>query len=285
MILVTGSTGLIGSEVLRRLSQAGVPARALTRDMKKARQMPVVTWVGGDLGKPETLPEAFEGTKTLFLLTHYLEDMVELQHNAIAAARAAGVNHVVKVSAFAASAHSKAPIGRWHYQIEKELEEAGLGWTFLRPHHFMQNLLAQAEYVIKDGVIYSASGDGKIPYVDGRDVAAVAAVTLTTPEHHHGKKYVLTGSEAMSYRQAAEIISAVIGKPLRFVDESPDEARARRVREGIPPAVIESILAIAAYQRAGGKTVTITSTIADLTGRPPLTVAEFVREHASSFRG
>jgi uncharacterized protein YbjT (DUF2867 family) len=211
--------------------------------------------------------------------------MVELQHNAIAAARAAGVEHVVKVSAFAASGHSRAPIGRWHYQIEKELEESGLAWTLLRPHHFMQNLLAQAEYVIKEGVIYSPSGDGQIPYVDARDVAAVAAVILAAPERHRGKTYVVTGSEAISYRQAAEIISAVIGKPVRFVDESPDQARARRIREGIPPSVIESILAIGAYQRAGGKTVTITSTIADLTGRPPLTVAEFVREHASSFRG
>jgi uncharacterized protein YbjT (DUF2867 family) len=148
----------------------------------------------------------------------------------------------------------------------------------------MQNLLAQAQYVINEGVIYSASGDGKIPYVDGRDVAAVAVVALTTPGHQ-GKKYVLTGSEAISYRQAAEIIGAVIGKAVRFVDETPDEARARRVREGVPPAVIESVLAIAEYQRAGGKTVTITSTIAELTGRPPRTVDEFVREHASSFRG
>jgi uncharacterized protein YbjT (DUF2867 family) len=285
VILVTGSTGLIGSEVLRRLSQAGVPARALTRDLKKARQMPGVTWVGGDLGKPETLGGAFEGTTTLFLLTHYLEDMVELQHNAIAAARAAGVQHVVKVSAFAASDHSKAPIGRWHYQVEKELEESGMAWTFLRPHHFMQNLLAQSDYVINDGAIYSPSGDGKIPYVDAHDVAAVAAVILAAPEHHRGKTYVLTGSEAISYRQAAGIISDVIGKPVRFVDESPDQAQARRIREGIPPAVIESILAIGAYQRAGGKTVTITNTIADLTGRAPITVAEFVREHASSFQG
>jgi len=282
MILVTGSTGLIGGEVLRRLSERGVPARALTRDLKKAQHIPGITWVAGDLGKPETLPVAFEGAKTLFLLTHYLDDMVALQHNAIAAARAAGMTHVVKVSAFAASDHSKAPIGRWHYQVEKELQESGLGWTMLRPHHFMQNLLAQAEYVKKDGAIYSPSGDGKIPYVDGRDVGAVAAVTLTTPGHE-GKKYVLTGSEAISYRQAAEIIAAVIGKPVRFVDESPDQARARRVREGVSPAVIESVLAIGAYQRAGGKTVTITSTIADLTGRPPRTVAEFVREHASSF--
>ena len=284
MILVTGGTGGIGSELLRLLSQAGVGARALTRNPQKAQKLPGITWVAGDLARPETLTTAFEGAKTLFLLTSYYEDMVELQHNAIAAARAAGVTHVVKVSAFAASDHSKAPIGRWHYQVEKELQESGMGWTILRPHHFMQNLLAQAEYIGKEGVVYSASGDGKIPYIDLRDIAAVAFVTLTQPGHV-GKKYVLTGSEAMSYRQAAEIIGAAIGKPLRFVDESPEEARARRVREGLPPAVIESALAIAAYQRAGGKTVTITSTVADLTGRPPRTVAEFAREHAAAFRG
>ena len=284
MILVTGGTGAVGRELLRLLSQAGIATRALTRNPQKAPTLPGITWVGGDLAKPETLTPAFEGAQKLFLLTSYYEDMVTLQHNAIAAARAAGVTHVVKVSAFAASDHSRAPIGRWHYQVEKELEDSGLGWTILRPHHFMQNLLAQAEYIVKDGVVYSASGDGKIPYIDPRDIAAVAFVTLTQPGHL-GKKYVLTGGEAISYRQAAEIISGVIGKPVRFVDESPDEARARRIREGLPPAVTESALAIAAYQRAGGKTVTITSTIADLTGRPPRTVPEFVREHASSFRG
>jgi uncharacterized protein YbjT (DUF2867 family) len=284
MILVTGGTGAVGSELLRLLSKAGAATRALTRNPQRAQKLPGITWVAGDLAKPETLTTAFEGAQKLFLLTSYYEDMVTLQHNAIAAARAAGVTHVVKVSAFAASDHSRAPIGRWHYQVEKELQESGMGWTILRPHHFMQNLLAQAEYVIKDGVIYSASGDGQIPYIDPRDIAAVAFVTLTQPGHV-GKKYVLTGGEAISYRQAAEIIGATIGKAVRFVDESPEQARARRVREGLPPAVIESALAIAAYQRAGGKTVTITNTVADLTGRPPKTVGEFVREHADAFRG
>ena len=198
MILVTGGTGEIGSEVLRLLSQAGIPARALTRKLQKAQALAGITWVAGDLARPETLTTAFEGARTVFLLTHYLEDMVELQHNAIAAARAAGVSHVVKVSAFAATPHSRAPIGRWHYQVEMELQESGLAWTMLRPHHFMQNLLAQAEYVVKDGAIYSPSGDGKIPYVDARDVAAVAFVTLTQPGHH-GKTYVVTGSEAISF--------------------------------------------------------------------------------------
>ena len=284
MILVTGGTGSIGSELLRLLSQAGVATRALARNPQKGQRLPGVTWVAGDLAKPETLPAVFEGAQKLFLATSYYEDMVDLQHNAIAAARAAGVTHVVKVSAFAASGHSRAPIGRWHYQVEKELQESGMDWTILRPHHFMQNLLAQAEYVAKQGVVYSASGDGKIPYLDPRDIATVAFVTLTQPGHL-GKKYVLTGGEAISYREAAEIIGATVGKPVRFVDESPEQARERRVREGLPPAVIESALAISAYQRAGGKTVTITSTIADLTGRPPRTVAAFVREHAAAFRG
>ena len=129
MILVTGGTGLIGGEVLRLLSQAGIPARALLRNPNKARILPGITWAVGDLVRPETLTTVFEGAKTVFLLTHYFEDMVELQRNAIAAARAAGVTHVVKVSAFAASDHSKAPIGRWHYQVEKELQDSGMAWT------------------------------------------------------------------------------------------------------------------------------------------------------------
>jgi uncharacterized protein YbjT (DUF2867 family) len=284
MILVTGGSGTIGGELLRLLSHAGISSRAVTRNVGKARPLRGVTWVNGDLARPDTLAPAFEGAQKLFLLTSYYEDMVELQHSAIVAAREAGVTHVVKVSAFAATGHSRAPIGRWHYQVEQELEASGLGWTILRPHHFMQNLLAQAEYVVKEGTIYSASGDGKIPYVDARDIASVAFVTLTQPGHL-GKIYVVTGSEAISYRRAAEIIGESIGKPVRFVDETPEQARARRVREGLPPSVVESALAIAAYQRAGGKTVTITSTVADLTGRPPRTVAEFVREHAAAFRG
>ena len=284
MILVTGGTGLVGGEIVRLLSQNGTAARALVRNPKNAKNLPVITWVTGDLAKPETLPAAFEGAKTLFLISSISEDTVALQHNAIEAAREAGVTHIVKLSAFGASNHSKAPISLWHYQIEQEIQESGMEWTILRPHHFMQNLLTQTDYIINDGVVYSDSGDGKIPFIDARDIAAVATVTLTKPGHY-GKKYVITGSEALSYRQATEIISNTIGKPLRFVDESPDAARARREREGYPPAIIESFLATSAYQRAGGKTVTITNVVSDLTGRPPRTFSEFARDHAALFRG
>jgi uncharacterized protein YbjT (DUF2867 family) len=284
MILIIGSTGYIGSEVVRLLSQAGVPARALARNPDKVQKLPGITSVTGDLAKPETLAAAFAGCTKLFLLTGNVENATELQHNAIAAARQAGVAHVVKLSAFGASSHSNSLIGRWHYQIEKELQESGLAWTMLRPHHFMQNLLAQAENIIQDGVVYSASGDGKIPFIDTRDIAAVAVVTLTRPGHT-GKKYVITGSEALSYRQATEIIGTAIGKRLRYIDESFDEARARLTQAGQPSWLIEGTLALAAYQRAGGPTETITSVVADLTGKPPRTFAEFARDHAAVFGG
>jgi len=283
MILVTGGTGLIGKDILRLLSKAGVPSRALARNPQKGEKLPGITWVAGDLARPETLPMAFEGAKTLFLNSAISEDLVALQNNGVAAARSAGVRLIVKLSAFGASDHSKAPICLMHYQVEKEIQNSGMEWTMLRPHHFMQNLLAQAQYIIKEGVVYSASGDGKIPYIDARDIAAVAAVTLSKPGHA-GKKYVVTGSEALSYRQAAEIIGRTIGKQLRFVDESPEQSRARRQREGYPPKIIESALAISAYQRAGGKTETITSVVADLTGKSPRTVSEFAREHAAAFQ-
>ncbi len=283
MILVTGSTGLIGGEVVRLLSQAGVPARALVRNRSPQAERPGITSVLGDLSQPETLSSAFAGCATLFLLTGNGQDAAALQGNAIAAARRAGVAHVVKLSAFGASPHSNSLIGRLHHQVERELQETGLAWTMLRPHHFMQNLLSQADNIISEGVVYSSSGDGRIPFVDTRDIAAVAVVTLTRPGHA-GKKYVITGSEALSYRQATDILGQAIGRPLRFVDEPFEQARARLTRAGQPSWLVDSLLAIAAYQRAGGPSETITSVVADLTGRPPRTFAEFARDYAAAFQ-
>src|SRR5713101_6336242 len=137
-------------------------------------------------------------------------------------------------------------------------------------------------HIINQGVVYSSSGDGRIPFVDTRDIAAVAAVTLTG-QGHTRKKYVVTGSEALSYRQATDILGEAIGKPLRFIDETFDEARARLTRAGQPAWLVDSLLAIAAYQRAGGPTERITGVVADLPRKPPRTFAAFARDHAVAF--
>jgi len=173
----------------------------------------------------------FAGCSKLFLLTGNSENAAELQRHALTAARQAGSLRWLKASAFWRVAHSNSMIGRMHYRIETELQESGLAWTMLRPHHFMQNLLGQADNIIKDDVVYSSSGDGKIPFVDTRDIAGVAVVTLThrgTPRRSTSSR----GVKAISYRQATAILGQAIARPLRFIDEPFDEARARLTGAG-----------------------------------------------------
>jgi len=143
MIVVTGATGTIGRKLLRLLADQGAQVKALSRNPPDAETRPGITWVAADLANREALPGILAGAERLFLLTGNNEDMVRLQKNAIAAAQETGVAHVVKLSALGASDHSKSVIGVWHYNVERALQAAGLAWTILRPHVFMQNLLEQ----------------------------------------------------------------------------------------------------------------------------------------------
>ncbi len=284
MIVVTGATGHIGSELVRLLSRKDVSVRAVTRDPHRAQSLPGVDWVKGDLRDTLSLTNLFRGADRMFLLTSNSEDMRTLQVGAIQAARDAGVARIVKGSALGASDHSKSPIGRAHYEVESALQESGMAWTILRPHVFMQNFLDMAATIAREEKIRAASGSGKIPFIDARDIAAVAAVTLTSAGHE-GKKYVLTGPEALSYGEIAKIIGAAIGRRVDYVAESPEEARERLVRAGALPWMIESMLALAAYQRAGGPTAVVSEAVTELLGRPPGSFSQFVRDYISAFRG
>lgn len=283
-ILVFGATGHIGGELISMLSSEGVSAVAVARAPERARPLPGIRWAKGDLADPASLDGLFDGVKTMFLLTGNGPDLATLQLTAIRAAVKSGVEYVVKLSALGASDHSKSPIGRAHYEAEQALIGAGMRWAILRPHAFMQNLLDQAPAIVRDRRIFAASGDGKIPFVDTRDIAAVAAVTLTH-SGHDGKKYVLTGPEALSYFDVARILSDVVGRPITYVPLSIEEARERMTRAGDPPWAIDGILALAAYQRAGGPTALVYDTVQEILGRPPRSLAEFVKDHAKTFRG
>jgi uncharacterized protein YbjT (DUF2867 family) len=262
MIVVTGATGKIGRELMRLLSERREAVQAVAHT---------------DLAQPDRLASAFAGAEKLFLLTANSEDMVRLQKNAVEAARKFGVRHVVKLSALGATDHSKSVIGLWHYNVERVLRESGLAWTFLRPHAFMDNLLDQRDNIAREGVVYSPAGEGRVPLIDTRDIAAAAAVTLTQPGHE-GKIYTLTGPQSLSYRQATEILSRVIGRPLKYVPESEDDAWVRLRRAGLPVWQIAAFLTIAAYQREGGLTEKVTPTLEQLIGRPARTFEQFARE-------
>lgn len=282
MIVVTGATGTIGSRVLRLLSEQGIPIRAVSRNPRRGESLPHVEWAEADLEESATLPSIFEGAKRLFLLTGNAQSMVRLQKNAIDAAVEAGIEHVVKLSARGAHPGSKSAIGRWHYEVETHLKAAGPTWTMLRPHVFMQNLLGQADRIRKQGEIRAASGEGRIPFVDTRDIADVATRVLT--EDGHGKEtYILTGGEAIDYHQVAGTLGTATRQDVEYVPESFDETRARLEEEGLPDWLIDSKLALAWYHRAGGETARTTRDVYDVTGHPPRTIVQFVYDRIEAF--
>jgi uncharacterized protein YbjT (DUF2867 family) len=284
LVTVTGSSGTIGTELVSLLSAAGAPTRAVLRNPDKARPLPHIAWLQADLRDAGLLEPALAGTKRLFLLTGNDPGFGRTQLGIVRAAGELGVGHIVKASALGASDHSKSWIGRDHWEVEQAIQRSGMQWTMLRPHAFMQNWLGDlAESVKQEGVIYSPIGDGRVPFIDTRDIAAVAAEVLLHPEAHLGKKYVLTGGEAVGYADVAAALAAVTGRMVSYRPISMEEARSRMAARGASPEAIDALLAISAYQKEGGPTATVSPTVERLLGRPPRSIREFVRDYAEQF--
>lgn len=284
VITVTGSTGHIGSELVRLLSAAGAPTRAVLRNVNRIRPTSHVAWIQADLTDPDVLEPTLAGTASLFLLSDNAPGFGELQIAILQAAQREGVRHVVKLSALGASDHSKSTIAREHWTVEQALQQMDLSWTILRPHSFMQNWLDDvAASVRAEGVIYSPIGDAVVPFIDTRDIAAVAAEALLHPEAHAGRRYFLTGGEAVGFADIARALSEVTGKTVSYWPITIEAVRAQLEAKGTPAELVEAMLAILTYQRAGGPTATVSDKAEQILGRPPRSVADFVRDHAKWF--
>ncbi|MGH7475301.1 MAG: SDR family oxidoreductase [Longimicrobiales bacterium] len=284
VITVTGSTGTIGSELVRLLSDAGAPTRAVFRNTRGIRPLSGVVWLQADLRDAALLEPALAGTTRLFLLTDNTPGFGRLQIAVLRAAESLGVEHVVKLSALGASNHSNSTIAREHWEVEQALQQSAMTWTILRPHAFMQNWLGDvAESVRAERIIYSPIGDGRVPFIDTRDIAAVAAEALLHPDAHTNAKYFLTGGEAVGYAELAAALSEVTGADVRYQPIAMPEARARLEARGVPPPTIDATLAIAAYQKAGGPTAKVSDRLARILDWPPRTIRDFARDHASEF--
>jgi len=275
---------MIGGELVRLLTAAGADTRAVYRDAVKARSLPPVTRVQADLKDPRQIDAALAGTSRLFVLTGNEPDFGGTQIAVVEAAERLGVRHLVKLSALGASDHSRSAIGREHWAVEQAIQRTRIPWTILRPHAFMQNWLGDvAASVRAEDVIYAPIGDGRVPFIDTRDIAAVAAQVLLHPEAHAGKKYVLTGGEAVGYADLAAALSAATGRTITYRPITMEQARSRLAGRGVAAATIDAMLAIAAYQRDGGPTATVSPNVERLLGRPPRTIHDFVRDYATSF--
>lgn len=287
MILITGATGYIGSELVQQLKAAGTKVRMLVRNHQKAAALegPGVEIVLGDFDKPETLDVAFAGVEKAFLLSSAGPDMVDLQGNFIQAAQRAGTRHVVKVSSGGIRVDGSSPVedGRWHREVEKQLEESGVAWTHLRPSFFMQNIERYFAPTIKEqGAFYAPMGDTKAAMVDVRDIAAVAVTALTTPGHE-GKAYVVTGPKALSLYEVAEKLSAALEKQVNYVDVPTPDYIKQMQDAGQPEWLITIMSELSLGLEAGGS-AEVTNVVTEVAKKQPISFDQYLREYASAFK-
>lgn len=280
-VLVCGASGLIGSFLRPALDGAGVPWIGLSR---RPPQGAAGQWRTADFERPSSLGPALEGVGTVFLASSDHPRQDELEIAMIDACRARGIKRVVKLSAQSAGREPPVSFGRMHARVEGALRASGMAWTILRPVFFMQSLLFFAE-PIKGGKIIAATGKGAVAFVDGRDVAAVAATVLARPEEHDGRVHTLTGPRALSFAALAELLSKTTGHPVRHI--SPPRFIARLVLpfvSGMPRwqsnLVVDLMAAI-----AGGAQSIPTNAIAEITGGEPRTIERFVEEQRAAFGG
>lgn len=299
-ILVTGATGTLGSEVVKQLllssakGEGGdgliVKAAARSADDNTFGNVGGVQVAQLDYNKSDTLATAFRSVDKLFLLTPFQANMVDLTSNLVNEAKTAGVKYIVKQSVLGADAEPGITPSRLHRQAEKVIEESEILFTFLRPNHFMQNFVTFYSHSIKNqGAFYVPAGDAKVSFVDVRDIAAVAVQTLLSSGSKNGggkhtrKAYDITGGEALSYGQAAEILSREIGKKVNYVNVSDEDARKGMKDMGMDEWTINSMTELFEITRAGYVS-DISPTVEQVTGKKPISFNQFVTDYAGAFK-
>ena len=283
MILITGASGKVGSEVLKQVIASGTKPRAMYRNQQAAAAAPKGVEVAiADFAKPEELQRALRGVEKLFLLCAPVPELPQLESNAVDAAKSAGVKHIVKLSAIGAGegAHTFA---RGHQASERKLRESGIAYTFLRPNGFMQNFLLYAGTIQSQGAFYGSGSEAPVSYIDLRDIAAVAAKALTSSGHEN-KIYELSGPEGLSYSDVANKFGAALGKPVRYVQVSEQQARQGMISAGVPEWNADAILDLQHFYDAG-KAGAISQDVERVTGRKATSFDQFVRDYRDAFRG
>lgn len=227
MILITGATGTVSSEVVKRLSAQAVSVRAVTRDLRKAEanRLPHVQFVQGDLDDPESMHMACEGADRVFLLTNSTERAEQQQIAFTRVAEVCGVRHIVKLSQLHADMNSPERFLRYHGVVEAAIQSSSLTYTFLRSNLYMQGLLNFRQSIQQQSAFFAAAGDARISAVDIRDLADVAVAALTTSEHNN-KSYALTGPETLTFAEMVHQLSRAVGRTITFVDVPPEVMRA-----------------------------------------------------------
>lgn len=273
-LAITGVTGAIGGEVVRLLAGADLrlDLRLLARDPSRAPD--VDTDVRRcDYADRTSGVEALRGVDTLLMVSASESADRRSQHRTlVGAATEAGVRRIVYTSFAGAAEDATFTLGRDHHDTEAAIRASGMEHTFLRDNFYLDVLPLFADH---EGVIRGPAGEGRVAAVARADVAAVAAAVLRDPAAHAGAAYELSGPEALTMTEVAERAGRVLGRDLRFVDETVEEAwESRRAAYPDEPdwqleAWVSTYTAI-----ADGSCAQVTDAVERVTGRPARTLEQ-----------
>lgn len=282
MILVTGASGNVGSQVLKALLRSGQPVTAFYRSQSDAANAPAgVQTVIADFADAAAMARALAGIDKVFLVCAPIPQLVELESKAIAACKQAGVKFLVLNSAMGAGTFNSS-FPRWHAQVENVLKHSGIPYAIIRPNTFMQNLVNyNAPTIRSEGAFYSSMGRSPVSLIDTGDIGEFVA-RLFSNAGHQGKTYELNGPEALTYDDVAQQISQVTGKTVSYVDIPVAQQRQALQGAGMPEWQIEALIELQRYYIEGGGGET-DDLVKQVIGREPTHLKQFVQEFADEF--
>jgi uncharacterized protein YbjT (DUF2867 family) len=285
MILITGATGRTGKEAAQQLVAKGVKVRALVRNPAKAAALQAagVELAPGDAGDAAAVRRALEGVSGIAIILPNGESQLALEKQLATLAAEAGVAHIVKVSSVESVPGAPNPVHRTHWESEEHIRSLGKAWTMVRPSFYLQNFLSNAATIKAEGKFYYPFGDkGAAVLTDSRDAGFFVAHVLSTPGHAN-KSYDITSHELLSFHQIAAVFTQELGRRIEYVPQDPAAYKAFLGRFVTSQWHLDAVCDIFA-EISHGYVSRTTNTFAEVTGREPISLAQFIREHIQVFR-
>jgi len=272
MIVVTGSTGQIGSALVTRLLDSGAHVRAVVQPGVETPWADDVHLevVFTDFSDADGMRAAAKGADAFFLMSPPHEHQVLWQDIQVDAARAANVGRVVKLSAFDTAADTPLTMGRWHWAGEESLRASGLPYSVLRPQYFMENLLHAVDRIHEGMMPTFIEAERPVGMVAAADVADVAAALLTQVEPI-GQVVVPTGPSAITTTDVAAALSTALGRPVEPAYAGGEQALSQLRATGRPEWHARDVLVMCRDASA-----LVTTDVPDLTGHPARDIHEVV---------
>ncbi|MGF6601464.1 uncharacterized protein YbjT (DUF2867 family) [Paraburkholderia sp. GAS448] len=288
-ILVTGSTGVIGKQVLEHLGGSGAAVRGLTRTPERAQFPAGNVAVKGDLSDVDAVRQAMNGVSTLFLLAPNAADELTQALQTLSIAREAGVKGVVYLSVFKGAEYVDVPHFTGKHTVERMIEHLDLPATVLRPAYFIQNDIRQKEPLLSHGVYGMPIGEKGISMVDVRDIGEAAARELLRRERAARplprETYELVGPDVINAQTVVSIWTEALGRPIRYGGDDLDVLEDRL--KSVAPAWLayDMRLMMNRYQQDGAVASSAdVERLATLLGRQPRSYRDFAATMAAAWR-